>query len=426
MAVIGGGPAGMRAAETAASAGLSVSLFEGMPSVGRKFLVAGRGGLNLTHAENPTAFAERYSGPGQPAGFWETALQESSPEAFREWAAGLGIETFAASTGRVYPVGMKAAPLLRRWVERLRRLGVRIAVRHRLLRIVPGEPMRLEFDAGAAPVSAAAVILACGGASWPETGSTGSWPSVVAPLGVQCSPWEPANCGWETLWPDAVLREAEGLPLKNIAVSAGKQGARGELLITRYGLEGGALYAVGAGLRGNQSAGIGPVLWVDLKPDVSLESLIAKLGPVRRNLLREASTRWRLCPAASALLSHLAPVPEGGHTPETLAQAAKALPVRLARPRPIAEAISSAGGLAWAELDSHLMLNRCPGVFAAGEMIDWEAPTGGYLLQGCFATGTLAGKSAARWVLEGPDKADAVSRLRPDAAGRSAAPEKLA
>jgi uncharacterized flavoprotein (TIGR03862 family) len=390
----------LRAAETAASAGLSVTLFESMPSVGRKFLVAGRGGLNLTHAEDPRAFAARYSGNEQPALFWESVLQDFGPETIREWAAELGIETFAASTGRVYPAGMKAAPLLRRWVERLRRLGVHIAVRHRLTRLVPGAPFQLEFDSFHEPVSASAVILACGGASWPGTGSTGLWTSVLSPLGIQCRTWAPANCGWETPWPSSVLQQAEGRPLKNIAVSVGNKRVRGELLLTQYGLEGGALYALGAELRYLNESGTTPILRIDLKPDVPLESLLAKLGPVKRNLLHEAATRWRLCPVGTALLNQFAPALGENHTPESVAQAAKSLPIGLIRPRPIAEAISSAGGLAWNELDSTLMLRRVPGLFAAGEMIDWEAPTGGYLLQGCFATGTRAGKSAAQWILD--------------------------
>jgi uncharacterized flavoprotein (TIGR03862 family) len=237
-----------------------------------------------------------------------------------------------------------------------------------------------------------AVILALGGGSWPETGSTGAWTSILEQLGVAIAPLQPANCGWEHPWPAAFLATAEGRPLKSIVARAGAMEARGELLITRYGLEGGAIYQLGPALRALPT----PELIIDLKPASTVAQLVAKLGPIQRNFLAEARARWRLSDAAHAVLAHSAP--EGAAaSAESLAQAAKRCILRLAGPRPLGEAISSAGGVCWSELDAQLMLRRWPGIFLAGEMIDWEAPTGGYLLQGCFATGTRAARSALAW-----------------------------
>ena len=236
------------------------------------------------------------------------------------------------------------------------------------------------------------VILALGGGSWPETGSDGTWVPILQPLGIATAPLQPANCGWEIPWPAELLAAAEGQPLKNITARAGDTSARGELLITRYGLEGGVIYQLGASLRAAPS----PELIVDLKPDSTVEQLVAKLGPIRRNFLAEARSRWRLSTAAHALLAYGAAREEIASA-ETLAGMTKNCCLRLTGPRPLAEAISSAGGVCWDELDDHLMLKKLPGVFLAGEMIDWEAPTGGYLLQGCFATGTRAGRGALHW-----------------------------
>jgi uncharacterized flavoprotein (TIGR03862 family) len=378
IAVIGGGPAGLRAAEVAAGSGAAVTLFDAKPSVGRKLLVAGRGGLNLTHGEDFARFVTRYSGPGQPDGFWENLLADFNPAELRAWAAGLGIETFEQRTGRVYPVEMKAAPLLRRWIERLRGLGVRFEMKHRWTGLRPGPPHELEFrvDGAARNFTADAVILALGGASWPVTGSDGNWTSLLDSLGIGVHPLLPANCGWEAPWPADLLAIAEGRPLKNLRVRAGDQVAAGELMVTAYGLEGGALYQLGAALRAMPE----PRIHIDFKPTFTAEELARKAS-------------WKLSPAAEAILRHGTP-PEP--SPADLAARAKACPVAFSGPRPIAEAISSAGGVKWDELDANLMLKKLPGVFVAGEMIDWEAPTGGYLMQGCFATGTLAGRAAAR------------------------------
>jgi len=384
IAVIGGGPAGLRAAEVAAMGGAQVTLFDAKPSVGRKFLIAGKGGLNLTHSEPAGRFASRYSGPNQPAGFWAGLLSEFGPDEMRQWAAELGIETFQAGSGRVYPLTMKSAPMLRRWVRHLRELGVRFEMNHRFTSLTPGVPLRLGFANGATR-AAEAVILALGGASWPQTGSDGAWTRILDTLGIALHPLAPANCGWECEWPREVLSIAEGHPLKNLRVRAGDAEAVGELLVTRYGLEGGAIYQLGGVLRAMPQ----PAIAIDFKPAHSHARLVAKMQSVRRGFLAEARVRWRLSAAAHAILNR-----KSWQDVESLAGEAKHCVIALSGPRPIAEAISSAGGVCWSELDSNLMFKQVPGVFVAGEMIDWEAPTGGYLLQGCLATATRAANGA--------------------------------
>ena len=392
IAIVGAGPAGLRAAEIAAAVGAHVTIFDAKPSVGRKFLVAGRGGLNLTKDEPLDIFTTRYTGPPD---LWRDIIADFDVAALRAWAADLGVETFAASTGRIYPRDLKAAPLLVRWVQRLRNLGVHFALDHRWIGLEPGAPLRLNFQTPDAPrtIEADAAILALGGGSWPDTGSDGAWTETLARLGITIAPLQPANGGWEYPWPAAVLAAAEGHPLKSIAARVGATEVRGELLITRYGLEGGAIYQLGPALR----AAAVPELFIDLKPAHTVEQLVAKLGPVSRNFLAEARRRWRLSDAAHALLESC-----GAHSSSAaLAALAKNFPLRLTGPRPLAEAISSAGGVRWSELDARLMLRRAPGVFVAGEMIDWEAPTGGYLIHGCLATGARAAQGALEW-MRGP------------------------
>ena len=390
LAVIGGGPAGLAAAEVAARAGLRVTLFDAKRSVGRKFLVAGKSGLNLTHGEDLTTFATRYRGNCEPSCPWPELLQHFGPAELRAWALELGIETFQARTGRVYPSAMKAAPLLRRWIDRLRSLGVTMAMNHRWISLDGGAPWRLGFENGIT-AEADAVVFALGGASWPQTGSDGSWFARFQALGVPCHALQPANCGWETTWPASVLTAAEGLPIKNIEVSAAGQLVAGELLITRYGLEGGAIYQLGHVLRGMDP----PSITIDFKPTFTTDELARKLGRVSGDPLSFAMRAWKLSPAAAALLA-TTQYPDA----ISLAQAAKQHRIFLTGPRPVAEAISTAGGLCWSALDHGLMIRALPGCFVAGEMIDWEAPTGGYLLQGCFATGRHAGRHAAQWCLE--------------------------
>ena len=298
-----------------------------------------------------------------------------------------------ASTRRVYPRELSAAPLLRRWVRQLREAGVEFAMRHQwngLSLSRGGVQLAFRVEGSSKTCQADAVILALGGGSWPQTGSDGAWTQIVERLGVTVATLEPANCGWECDWPPPVLALCEGKPLKNVAVSAGGKVVQGELLVTKYGLEGGALYALSSALRSMQS----PVISIDFKPSSSIQKLVAKMQSVRGNFLEEAVTRWHLSKPACAILAPSGRVPY--LSADALAAEVKSFRLRLTRPRPLAEAISSAGGVCWSELDAGLMVKKLPGVFLAGEMIDWEAPTGGYLLQGCFSTATSSGQGRAR------------------------------
>ena len=377
--IVGGGPAGLRAAEVVALAGRSVTVFDGKPSVGRKFLVAGKGGLNLTHGEDFETFVSRYAG-GE---IWEGLLADFKPQELREWSCSLGQETFQATSGRVYPKSLKGAPVLRAWLAKLKGLGVEIRPRHLWCELREGNV--LVFENGH-EVVAKAIVFALGGGSWPKTGSDGGWLARFQELGVKCEPLVASNCGWEVDWPQSLLEKAEGLPMKNIVVKAGDKQLAGELLVTRYGLEGGTVYALGRELRGMDD----PVLEIDFKPTFSKQELLEKLGDTSGNLLDLATRRWKLSEAAREVIG-LQSVTSAAE----LVERTKACQVSLKGPRPIAEAISSAGGVCWSELNDQLMLKKIPGVFLCGEMIDWDAPTGGYLLQGSFVTGTRAGKSAA-------------------------------
>jgi len=382
----------LRAAEVAAEGGATVTVYDAKPSLGRKFLVAGKSGLNLTNDEVPGPFLSKYSGTDFPVDHWQTILNAFDNHALREWAAGLGIETFAAPSGKVFPVAVdgtiKAAPLLRRWITRLRALGVTFQTRHQWTGLENDRELIFDHDGKTVRQTFDKIILALGGASWPETGSTGMWTSILTDHGIEITPLSPANCGWEVAWPAPLLAEAEGLPLKNLKVSCGENSRRGELVITRYGLEGGPIYRLGPALRSMPT----PEICIDFKPDQSVNELIKRIGAVKRNFVREARRRWKLDPATGALLKYL---PDRGpwRSVEQLAHEVKACRLRLTKSRPVEEAISSAGGITWNELDENLMLKKLPGIYAAGEMIDWEAPTGGYLLQGCFATGTWVGRA---------------------------------
>ena len=386
--VVGGGPAGLFAAETLAKNGAEVVLCEAKPSVGRKFLVAGRGGLNLTHSDQRDVFLTRYSGDDMPVTLWPELLEDFDNVSIRAWAAGLEIETFQASNGRIYPREMKAAPLLRRWVERLRSLGVQMKMRHRLTELMPSDDhLSLTFDTpeGAAEYRVDAVILALGGGSWPITGSDGTWVPLLESLGVTVQSLVSANCGWEVDWSREVLEMAEGKPLKNIAATAGSQTAVGELLLTNYGLEGGIIYQLGPALRRMSEA----CLCIDLKPSFTHDQLVKKMESVRGEFLTAAQTRWKLSDAAFALVCDQAQYLAHANA-ATLARLTKNLCLPLLRPRPLAEAISTAGGVSWKSLTENLSLSNDHRIFLAGEMIDWEAPTGGYLMQGCFATARRA------------------------------------
>jgi uncharacterized flavoprotein (TIGR03862 family) len=386
--VVGGGPAGLRAAEVVSAGGRRTLLADHKPSVGRKFLVAGRGGLNLTHSEPVENFPARY---GEASGRWKNLLRDFSPDDLRAWAKGLGIETFIGTSGRVFPMTKQAAPLLRRWIERLREQGVSFRARHELIDFArtDQDAWKVDFQTprGIVQIETRALILSLGGASWPQTGSDGGWASLLAKKGVHLTPFVAANCGYEVEWPAEFLAHAEGKPLKNVVVRAGGESVSGELLVTKYGLEGGALYQLGRTLRKLEK----PQLEIDLKPAFTAEKLAAKLGNVTApHLVKHAAQAWKLGPAAGALLRWRGPFA----SVEAITKLAKACPLDLRGPRPIDEAISTAGGVCWDELDDNLMLKTLPGIFCAGEMIDWDAPTGGYLIQGCFSTATRAAKGA--------------------------------
>jgi hypothetical protein len=385
--IIGGGPAGLRAAEVANAAGARVVVCDAQRSVGRKFLVAGRGGLNLTHGEPVEDFPARYVDEPDR---WRDLLREFGPGDLRAWAAELGVETYVGTSGRVFPIGQKAAGLLRAWLRRLRASGVEFHSSSRLVGL-GREPdgWRAEFQTVDRKFSLTtdAIVLALGGASRPETGSDGTWPAILAAHGVDVAPWVPANCGWEVDWPSELLARVEGLPLKNLTVRAGHESVSGELLITRHGLEGGAIYRLGRTLRSLKQ----PRLEIDLKPQLSVETMRDRV--ISLHDAHDWFRAWKLSPAAVVLLETFCA--EDCNHRERLMTRVKNFTLALRGPRPIAEAISSAGGVRWRELDPSLMLRKLPGVFVAGEMIDWEAPTGGYLLQGCFTTGTRAGRAAA-------------------------------
>jgi uncharacterized flavoprotein (TIGR03862 family) len=378
IAVIGGGPAGLRAAEVAVGMGRKVTVFDGKPSMGRKFLVAGKGGLNLTHAGSLETFVSNYASQRDFTGI----IADFDNEALRGWCHGLGLETFVATSGRVYPKALKGAPVLRAWLARLKEMGVDFTPRHLWAELLPGNILRFE---NGSDYRADAVVFALGGAAWPKTGSDGGWVGKFRAMGVGCSQLLPSNCGWECGWTPETLAAAEGFPIKNITARAGKTTVSGELLLTEYGLEGGAIYALGRELRAMAE----PVIHIDFKPTFTCEQLVEKLGGGSGNFLETAVRRWKLSKPAAAILSEKQPA-----SPAELAGMAKSCAIPLKGPRPLAEAISSAGGVLWEELDENLMLRKFPGVFVCGEMIDWDAPTGGYLLQAAFATGTRAGRGA--------------------------------
>ncbi|MDG2399314.1 MAG: TIGR03862 family flavoprotein [Akkermansiaceae bacterium] len=384
--IIGGGPSGLRAAEVASSAGMKVTLCDQKRSVGRKFLVAGKGGLNLTHSEEIETFVTRYQGPDQPHDFWPRALADFDNKAIRAWAARLNVGTFIQKSGRVYPKALKAAPLLRRWVEKLRQQEVDFRMGHRLVSLTGGKAS-FEGPDGEVKIQATAIILALGGGSWPQTGSDGAWVKTLEKAGVKVTPLAPANCGWEVDWSPEVAEHLEAQPLKNVVASAGGKIAPGEIMLTRYGMEGGPLYALGPALRAMEV----PLLTLDFKPTFTIDKLVDKMESAKKNFLAESQYRWKLSEPMRLILDHF-------HGPfssaEHLAQHAKACRIPLTKARPIEEAISSSGGVPWQTINDQLMIKALPGVFVAGEMIDWEAPTGGYLLQGCFASGTQAAEAA--------------------------------
>ncbi|HRH19009.1 MAG TPA: TIGR03862 family flavoprotein [Brevundimonas sp.] len=394
--VIGAGPAGLMAAETLAGRGHRVIVHDRMPSVARKFLMAGRGGLNLTHAEgldDPARFLSRYAEQAERVAPW---LERFGPAELMAWVEALGQPVFVGSSGRIFPRAMKASPLLRAWLARLADQGVEVRTRSRWLGW-RGSELAFETPSGDQVEPAAAVILAMGGASWPRLGSDAAWTVQLAERGVALAPFQPSNMGVDVAWSDILKGRFAGQALKPVVLSHGDQTVRGEVILSRYGLEGTAVYALSAGLRQAIAAEGVATLTLDLRPDVTVEALAQRLARPRgkdsvSNHLRKAGG---LSPAAIAILREIGDPPPG---PEKLARRIKAIRLKVTGVQGLERAISSAGGVSFSQVDERLMLTACPGVFVAGEMLDWEAPTGGYLLTASLASGVVAGAGVADWL----------------------------
>jgi len=402
--VVGGGPAGLMAADVLAHTGVHVDLYDAMPSVGRKFLLAGKGGLNITHTEARESFVARY-GAARPG--IEPMLEQFGPDDLRAWVHTLGVDTFVGSSGRVFPTGMKAAPLLRAWLHRLRGVGVNFHMRHRWLGWCGAEEgAQLVFATrdGERRVEADATVLALGGASWPRLGSDGTWVTTLRARGVMVAPLRSANCGFDVVWSEHLRAGFAGQPVKSVVISfVDVQGRpvrqRGEFTIASSGVEGSLIYALAASLRDVIAVNGEVTINVDLVPDRTPQRLSEEIARPRgrsswsRHLQRSIGLH-----GVKAALLHELVLPQDFDNVERLVAAIKALPLRLVATRPIQEAISSAGGVDFVALDDQQMIRMLPGVFCAGEMLDWEAPTGGYLLTACFASGHMAGNGALEWL----------------------------
>jgi len=404
IAIIGGGPAGLMAAETAVQGGAQVELYDAMASVGRKFLLAGKGGLNLTHSEPPEAFLARY-GPRQNK--LAPIVRSFGPDAVREWAQQLGVTTFVGTSGRIFPTDLKSAPLLRAWLRRLRKAGVQFHVRHRWRGWDGQGQLQFSTPQGTRSILVDAVVLALGGGSWPKLGSDAAWIPILEERRVPVKPLQPANCGFDVKWTDHFRTKFAGHPVKSVGVVAKTVDdivirLRGEFIITDTGVEGGVIYSVSAALRDVIAAKGVATLQLDLAPDREVKRLIKDLSQPRgkRTMATHLERRAGVAGVKAGLLREVLSKEEFAD-PVRLAAAIKALPLRLVATRPIEEAISTAGGVKFEGLDERLMFRRLPGVFGAGEMLDWEAPTGGYLLTACLATGHAAGVGALTWLNEG-------------------------
>ena len=398
VAIIGGGPAGLMAAEVLGQAGVNVDLYDAMPSVGRKFLLAGVGGMNITHAEDYAAFVSRY---GERAGDLRPLLDAFSPDSLREWIHGLGIDTFVGSSGRVFPSDMKAAPLLRAWLKRLRESGVQLHTRQRWLGWDEHGALRIAGPQGETQVEADATLLALGGGSWARLGSDGAWVPSLQNRGIAIAPLQPANCGFEVAgWSEHLREKFAGAPLKTVSLALpGEAPRKGEFVLTATGIEGSLVYALSAPIRNTINRDGAATVLLDLLPDRTLTQVASVLARPQgsQSMAKHLHRQLKLDGVKAALLRELTDATTF-QAPQALAAAIKALPIRLVRPRPLDEAISSAGGVPFEELDEDLMLRRLPGVFCAGEMLDWEAPTGGYLLTACFASGRAAAEGMLRWL----------------------------
>ncbi|MBX3306788.1 MAG: TIGR03862 family flavoprotein [Nitrospira sp.] len=388
------------AAEAAVAGGVTVDLYDAMPSVGRKFLLAGKGGLNLTHSEPIESFLSRY---GASRAFIEPSIRSFTPSALQAWALGLGVETFIGTSGRIFPTDLKAAPLLRTWLRRLRLNGVRFHVRHRWCGWDEQGRLRFITDDGMLSVRVDAVVLAMGGGSWPQLGSNGEWVKTLSERQVPIVPMKPANCGFDVRWSEHFRTRFAGYPVKTVAlVVRATDGTEirhmGEFVVTANGVEGGIVYMGSAAVREMIAAEGTATVWLDLTPDRMLKQLTQDLSRPRGK--RTVATHLKRCAGITGVKAGLLRevVPNDVFTdPARLAAAIKSLPLTLVAPRPIEEVISTAGGLSFEALDGNFMVRSLPGVFCAGEMVDWEAPTGGYLLTACLATGRLAGGKAAQW-----------------------------
>lgn len=405
IAVIGGGPAGLAAAEVLSGAGLRIDLFDAMPSLGRKFLMAGRGGLNLTHSEPLADFLGRY---GLRSAELAPMVNACPPQSLQDWAEGLGIQTFVGSSGRVFPREMKAAPLLRAWLHRLREAGVSIHVRHRWLGWTADGSLRFATPAGETTLRPAATLLALGGGSWARLGSDAAWMPWLEAKGIALAPLKPANCGFEVAWSDFLRQRFAGEPLKNVAASCTDDAGnllrrQGEFVISKHGVEGSLIYALSAPLRDALLRDGTATLTLDLLPDRPAERVLAEVAHPRgaRSLASHLQGRLGLGGVKLALL-HEVLGKAGMQDAHKLAATIKALPLTLTATRPIDEAISTAGGVCFEVLDTNLMLKAMPGTFCAGEMLDWEAPTGGYLLTGCIASGQHAAHGMLSWLNANP------------------------
>lgn len=401
VAIIGGGPAGLMAAEALCLAGIQVDVYDAMPSLGRKFLLAGIGGLNITHSESYDTFCTRY-GDRQPQ--LQAWLDRLPPSALRSWVHGLGIDTFIGSSGRVFPTQMKAAPMLRAWLHRLRSAGVRLHVRHRWLGWNADGTLRLSNPRGEISIKPQATVLALGGASWPQLGSDGAWVPWLQARGVEIAPLQSANCGFEVAWSSYLRDKFAGTPLKSVALTfTDAQGhserRQGEMMISAHGVEGSLIYTFSQRLREYLNIHGSATFTLDLAPGRDAEKVLAEISKPRgsRSISSHLQSRLGIAGVKMALLREVLSKEQFADM-ATLAATIKSLPITVCATRPIAEAISTAGGLRFSSLDQNLMLRAIPGVFVAGEMIDWEAPTGGYLLTACFATGLCAGLGVRDWL----------------------------
>jgi uncharacterized flavoprotein (TIGR03862 family) len=417
VAIIGAGPAGLMAAEVLARSGARVTVYDAMASAGRKFLMAGRGGLNLTHSEALPEFLARY---GPAKSHLAPSIEAFPPDALRAWSEALGQPTFVGSSGRVFPRAFKASPLLRAWLRRLDAMGVQFTFRHRWTGWDRDGRLLFQTSDGERVVDARATVLALGGASWPRLGSDGGWVETLVARGILVTPLLPSNCAFGVRWSPVLRERHAGFPLKGIALSFGGSSVRGEIMLTQTGIEGGPVYALSAALREEIRAHGSAVLFVALKPDVSTPELTARLNSPRgkSSLATHLRRKLKLTPAAIGLIQEAALAlgdPLTLMPMDELAVNVNSVPVLLTSIAPIARAISTAGGIAFGELDADFMIHKLPGVFAAGEMLDWEAPTGGYLLQASFATGVAAGRGALKWLQTRPhgEERSEAARLEP-------------